>query len=52
MRHHGLGAAAEQAQELVDQSALRGVAGDDGFEDVGVADFLDAADGLLGFQVV
>src|SRR5687768_6495610 len=47
-----LGAAAEKAQEIVDQPPLRGVARDGGFEDVRVADLLQPADRLLSFEPV
>ena len=40
VRHDKLGAPAEQGQQVVDQLALGDVAGDRGFEDVEVADFL------------
>src|SRR5207237_8502372 len=44
MRDDGLNAAAEEAEEIVDQSALRRALGDGRFEDVRVADFLHALD--------
>ena len=46
LRHYGLSAASEEAEEFVDESALRGVARYDRFEDVGVADFFYAAHGF------
>src|SRR6266404_7020479 len=52
MRHYGLRAPTEQREQVVDQSALRGSAGDGGLENVEVTDLLDAAHGLLCFQSV
>lgn len=52
MSHDRLNAVAEQAEQIVDQAALSFVAGDYGFEDVGVADFLDAAKGFFGFEAI
>ena len=52
MRHDGLSAPAEQRQQIVDQPPLRGVAGDCRFENVKIADFLDAAQSLLPFQTI
>src|SRR2546427_7813234 len=52
MRDDGLNATAEEAEEIVDQSALRRAAGDGRFEDVRVADFLHALDRLLRFEAV
>jgi hypothetical protein len=40
VRHDRLGPAAEQSQEVIDQSSLRRVAGDHRLEKVGVADLL------------
>jgi hypothetical protein len=40
VRHYRLRAPAEDAEQIVDQAALRGIAGDDCFEDVSVAEFL------------
>jgi hypothetical protein len=42
VRHHRLAAAAEEAQELVDQPAVGGGARDGCIEHVSVADLLDA----------
>src|SRR5882724_5822301 len=52
MRHHGLGAPAEQAQQVVDQFPLRRVAGNSGFENMEVAYLLDSAYGRLDFETV
>src|SRR5262245_32006519 len=52
MCHHGLGPTAKQVQQVVDQSALRGITGDRGLENIGVADPLYATESLLAFQAV
>ena len=52
MGHDRLRPAAEQAQQVIDQFTAGCVAGDAGFENMGVADLLDAADRLLGFQAI
>jgi hypothetical protein len=52
MRHDGLRPAAEQAEQVVDDAPLSGGAGDDGLENVGVADLLDAPDGVLALEPV
>src|SRR5438045_4578179 len=52
MGHYRLGPAAKQTQQLVDQAALCGLPGDGGFEDVGIADLLDATQSLLTFQAI
>jgi hypothetical protein len=52
VRHHRLGPAAEQAEQVVDQAPVRRVAADHGLEDVRVADFLGATNHLLAFQAV
>jgi hypothetical protein len=48
----GAGLAAEQAEEIVDQLPLGGVARYGGFKDEGGADFLGTVEGLLHFQAV
>jgi hypothetical protein len=50
--HDRLDAVAKQAQKFVDQPALRGLAGDQRFENVRVADFLNTTEGFLGFQSI
>jgi hypothetical protein len=50
--HYGLGAIAEEREQVVDQFSLRGITGNRRFENVEVADFLDAADGLFGFETI
>jgi len=52
MRHDGLGAPAEQGDEVVDQPALRDVAGNRRFENMEVAHLLDPAYRLFGFQAI
>src|SRR6266850_857468 len=47
MRHHRLAPAAQQAEQLVDQPALRSFARNRRLEDVRVTDPLHAAHGLL-----
>jgi len=50
--HHRLHAPAEQGEELIHQPGLGGVARDQRFEDMGVADLARAAQRLLGLQPV
>src|SRR5579863_1761480 len=52
MGHHQLGPAAEERQQFVNQPALGIFTGDCGFENIGVADPLDATEGLLPFQAI
>src|SRR5215470_9288567 len=52
MRHHGLNFATEKAEQLVDETALRRLAGDCRFEDMGVADLLHAAYGALRLEAI
>jgi hypothetical protein len=47
-----LAAAAEQAEQLVDQTPMRRRARYHRIEDVRIADLLDAADGLFGFEPI
>ena len=49
VRHDPLGAAAEESQQV---PVVRGVAGDHRFENMSVADLLDAAERLFTFQPV
>jgi len=52
VRHHQSGAAAEYCQQIINQTALRILAGDDCLEDVGFADALGKAKGLFPFQAI
>src|SRR5262245_11403928 len=52
LRHHGLRAAAEEAEDLIEQAVPRNVACDQRLEDVGIPNFSDTTDGLLGLQPV
>src|SRR5439155_5986727 len=52
VRHHQLGASAEYSQQFVNEAALRILARNDGLEDIGVADSLDATKRLLTFQAI
>src|ERR1035438_3768110 len=52
VRHDGLGPAAEEAQQVIDQLALGGLAGHKRFENMGVANLPDAADGFLPFHPI
>ena len=52
MRHHGLDAPAEEAEEVVDQFAAAPRRARRRLEDVKVPDFFRAADGLLDFKAV
>src|SRR6188474_3093857 len=52
MRHQRLGAAAEQAEQLVDDLAMRGHLGDHRFEDVRVADLLRALQRVLRLEAI
>ncbi len=52
MGHDGLGAAAEEIQEVVDEAALGLGPRDGGFEDVGIADAFGDARGFLLFEPV
>ena len=52
VRHYRLGPTAEHTEEVVDQSALRGVTGDHGLENVRIADLLRAPQRLLVFQTI
>src|SRR5215472_3610505 len=52
VRHHQPGAAAEYCQQLINQTALRILTGDDCLEDVCIADALGKAKGLFPFQAI
>jgi len=50
--HDRLGPAAEQAQQVVDQFTAGCVAGDAGFENMGVADLPGAAERFFPFEAI
>src|SRR6185312_1006180 len=50
VRHDRLRASTEQTKELVNQPALRSMAGDDGLKNMSIADLLHAAQYLLLFH--
>jgi hypothetical protein len=52
VRHDRLGPAAEEGEQFVDQPALGGASGNDRLEQMGVADLLDAPDGVLTDRMV
>jgi len=52
VHNYELGASAEHGEELVDEAKLRGVAGDEGLEEVEVAYLAGAADCLFGLHAV
>src|SRR5215831_9262473 len=52
VRHNQPGAAAEYCQQIINQTALRILAGDDCLEDVGFADALGKAKGLFPLQPI
>lgn len=52
MRHDRLRAAAEQAQQFVDQPAFGNVSRDDSFKNVSVADLPDAAEHFLALHAI
>jgi len=49
LRHHRLGPASEETENLIEQPVPRHVPGHDRFKDVGIADFTHAAHGFLPF---
>jgi hypothetical protein len=52
LRHHGLRAASEETQNLVQQTMPRNVASHYGLKNMRVADFFHAMHRLLGFKPV
>src|SRR5262249_21105554 len=52
VRHHRLRASAEESEQVVDETALRGIPRDHGFEYVGITDLFYAAHRLFRLQAI
>src|SRR5450432_3731044 len=52
VRHHGLRSSAEQSEQFIDQSGLRRVARNHGFENMRVADLFHTAYRFLSFEPI